>query len=144
VTHNDHYGHLAGDQTLRAVADCLSRAVRYPDDLACRYGGEEFVLVLPRTGLDAAQVVADRFRQQLAEAAVPHALSAIADTVTASVGICVARASVDLAPIVLLDAADRALYQAKTRGRDQSFAVRLEDAAEVSSRRRSPGRPARA
>jgi diguanylate cyclase (GGDEF)-like protein len=116
---NDRYGHLAGDRALQTVAKCLDAAVRYPGDLACRYGGEEFLVVLPGTGRDEAALVAERFRRLLAEAAIPHAYSPVAAVVTASVGIAVGVPPRDGTPEALIFAADRALYRAKNAGRDR-------------------------
>ena len=116
--YNDHYGHVLGDETLRTVADCLQRVATGPDDLACRYGGEEFVLVLPGSDSGAALAVATAFRELLADAAIPHAISGISATVTASIGVATVRARLDLDPAALVEAADRALYTAKSSGRD--------------------------
>ncbi len=120
--YNDHYGHLLGDEALRTIAQCLEQSMRYPDDLACRFGGEEFTVLLPRTGLDGALTVAERFRALLARAAVPHAASPTAPVVTASIGIAVARPAAGLDPKLLIAEADQALYVAKGRGRN-TFAV---------------------
>jgi diguanylate cyclase (GGDEF)-like protein len=117
--YNDHYGHLKGDQALREVAACLRRAVRYPEDMASRFGGEEFVVLLPRTGADGALIVAERFRDLLACAAIPHAVSPVAPHVTASVGIATMIPTSQHSPDVLLGTADHALYLAKERGRNQ-------------------------
>jgi diguanylate cyclase (GGDEF)-like protein len=123
--YNDHYGHLKGDDALRIVADHLAEAARYPQDLACRYGGEEFVLVLPDTDLESAQLIAERLRESLTRAAIPHATSTIAAVVTVSIGIAVARPQDAVDPWTLLEQADQALYRAKTQGRNQVCAVTL-------------------
>ncbi|NLT57215.1 MAG: diguanylate cyclase [Actinomycetales bacterium] len=116
--YNDRYGHLAGDDALRVVASCLERSARYPHDLACRFGGEEFVAVLPHTGWRAALTVAQRFQQLLAEAGIPHDVSTVAPVVTASIGIAVAVPTTSTAPATLITVADRALYRAKEQGRN--------------------------
>ena len=117
--YNDHYGHVRGDQALRTVASCLHSAVREPADLACRYGGEEFAVLLPDSGARAALAVAKRFHGLLAKAAVPHAASPVAPRLTASTGIAVSRTGDGNGPTGLVEAADRALYRAKALGRDR-------------------------
>ena len=123
--YNDFYGHLRGDEALRIVARHLSEAARYPQDLACRYGGEEFVLLLPGTGLEAARLVAERFQESLVRAAIPHARSTVVPVVTVSIGIAAATAENGVDPWTLLEYADRALYHAKIRGRNQICSTRL-------------------
>lgn len=117
--YNDRYGHLRGDETLRTVASCLARAVREPQDLACRYGGEEFAVVLPGSDAQSALAVATRFRSLLAEAAIPHAASCVAAVVTASIGFAVTTPQPGTAHGRLVEAADAALYQAKSQGRNR-------------------------
>jgi diguanylate cyclase (GGDEF)-like protein len=117
--YNDRYGHLLGDDALRVVASCLQGARRDPDDLACRFGGEEFVLLLPDARLDDAIAVAERVRELLAAAAIPHEASPVSSVVTASLGICAVRPTAQLSPDLLVGAADDALYQAKKQGRDR-------------------------
>ena len=116
---NDHYGHVMGDEALCQVALFLSQAVRYPEDLACRWGGEEFAVVLPGSGVDSALLVAERFMSLLKAAAIPHAASTVSDHLTASVGIAVAHSGAGLSSIDLIRAADQALYLAKDSGRNQ-------------------------
>jgi len=116
---NDRYGHLAGDQALRVIASCLQRSVRGTDDLAARFGGEEFVVVLPRSGEQAAAAVAARFRRLLAHAAIAHEGSTVSPVVTASIGVAVATVREQDGPATLLAQADEALYRAKTLGRDR-------------------------
>ena len=117
--YNDCYGHLRGDETLRKVASCLAAATRDPEDLACRYGGEEFAVVLPGAGLRGALAVAKRVRDLLAEAAVPHRASPVRSVVTVSIGVAVAAPGCPLAPSSMIRAADQALYRAKVEGRDR-------------------------
>lgn len=116
---NDHYGHLAGDDCLRRVAQILTRAGQRPRDLAARFGGEEFVLVLPDTDGAAAEHVARRVQALLEAETIPHAASSLTDVVTASVGVAT------MTPVALGDSdqlianADRMLYQAKAEGRNR-------------------------
>jgi diguanylate cyclase (GGDEF)-like protein len=118
-SYNDRYGHLLGDSALRTVASCLQRAVRYPRDLACRYGGEEFTAVLPYSSEADALTVATRFRALLAEAAIPHDASSVAPVLTVSVGVASMVPSQETSPETLIAAADSALYRAKREGRNR-------------------------
>jgi len=133
--YNDLYGHLQGDESLRAVAECLERAVTGPDDLAARYGGEEFVVLLPGTELPGAMVVANRVRRLLRETRIPHEGSQVSPLLTVSLGICVGRPGPGNSPDSLLAAADRALYHAKETGRDR---VSVEEAVEAGGERPRP------
>ncbi|MBT8225628.1 MAG: diguanylate cyclase [Dactylosporangium sp.] len=126
--YNDRYGHLLGDSTLRTVAACLRRSAHHPDDLVCRFGGEEFLVVLPFSGLPEARTVAARFFRLLADAAIPHAVSPIAPVVTASVGVAAIVPSEHTRPETVIAAADTALYRAKDGGRNQIVVSSATDA----------------
>ncbi len=115
--YNDHYGHQAGDDCLRALAFVLVDAARRQGDLVARYGGEEFVLLLPDTDVIGAMEAAGRIRTFLAQAALPHALVP-SGHVTVSIGVA-ALSSGQGSPAELVAAADRALYRAKQNGRDR-------------------------
>jgi diguanylate cyclase (GGDEF)-like protein len=117
--YNDHYGHLMGDAALCTVASCLSRSVLYPQDLACRWGGEEFAVILPGSGAEAATVVAERFVNLLATEAISHAASTVSSLLTASIGMAVTVSSPDLNTADLIEYADEALYAAKALGRNR-------------------------
>jgi diguanylate cyclase (GGDEF)-like protein len=117
--YNDLYGHLEGDGCLQRVAALLADAMKRPSDLACRYGGEEFAVILPMTAVDGAALLAERIRQGLVDAAVPHGASPIG-RVTASIGIACIRPLPGQACEELVAAADRALYLAKNTGRDRA------------------------
>jgi diguanylate cyclase (GGDEF)-like protein len=116
--YNDLYGHVMGDEALRQVADSLARSIRYKPDLACRWGGEEFAVLLPGTGAEGADRVAQRFRKLLAELKIPHSGSNVSEYLTASVGIAYAVSSPGMTSTEFVEAADRALYTAKMLGRD--------------------------
>jgi diguanylate cyclase (GGDEF)-like protein len=120
--YNDFYGHQAGDDCLTQVAGTIGGSVRRPDDVAARYGGEEFAILLPNTPTTGAVAVAQRIQQQLAQLALPHARSNVTDRVTLSLGIATIIPIAAIPPSELLAAADLALYQAKTQGRNQ-FAI---------------------
>jgi len=107
---NDRHGHLLGDRALRVVADAVSASVR-ETDVAVRFGGEEFLVALPQTGLAHAVEVAHRIRDRVAEASLPFPL-------TISVGIAAGHPSMDRAEQVF-ERADQALYRAKAAGRDR-------------------------
>ena len=111
---NDRYGHVFGDAVLRGVAAALKAALR-GSDLCCRYGGDEFVMLLPETPLVGARHVADSLRRRLAGTTVEHSEGPIA--ITASIGVAVARPG-ELDADGLLARADAAMYRAKRAGRN--------------------------
>jgi two-component system cell cycle response regulator len=117
---NDSYGHPVGDEVLREISDRLQRNVRGVD-LACRYGGEEFVVVLPDTDREAAMVVAERIRKAVGE--VPFRVRADVGTlrVSCSIGVAVHKPGAKAEDV--LREADAALYQAKGEGRDRVAAA---------------------
>ncbi|WP_417417599.1 PleD family two-component system response regulator [Hoeflea sp.] len=114
---NDTHGHEGGDDVLREFAKRVRGAVRGAD-LACRYGGEEFVVVMPDTTFEIAAQVAERLRDAVAGAPFRIAASGVAAPVTTSVGIATLEADGEGADS-LLRRADKALYQAKNNGRNQ-------------------------
>jgi diguanylate cyclase (GGDEF)-like protein len=111
---NDQYGHQGGDEVLAAVGHRLREILR-SSDIKCRYGGEEFLLVLPDTPLEGARRVADTVRRELDALKVPWGPHAI--TVTASVGLTTAALN-ELEPAAVIARADAALYKAKEDGRN--------------------------
>lgn len=119
--YNDTYGHQAGDRCLRKVAQAISKVVKRPADLVARYGGEEFVLVLPGTPVKGALYLAQQIRWQIKALKIPHLNSPIDLYLTLSLGVscCIPRANLDFS--VLVEAADRGLYQAKAAGRDRAI-----------------------
>jgi diguanylate cyclase (GGDEF)-like protein len=116
--YNDLHGHLAGDETLRAVGQALLAAASRPGDLVARYGGEEFGVVLPETDCDGALTVARAIQRSISQLALPHGASPVGDLVTVSLGIATTVPVTDAEPDSLIAAADRALYGAKRSGRD--------------------------
>jgi two-component system, cell cycle response regulator len=113
---NDTYGHDAGDEVLREFALRIRKAIR-GIDLACRYGGEEFLVVMPETDLSAAAVVAERLRRTIASEPFPIEQGVRTIEVTISVGITALAGSED--PSSVLKRADQALYRAKRDGRNR-------------------------
>lgn len=128
--YNDAYGHLAGDECLRRVAQAMAASLRRPGDFLARYGGEEFLVLLPGADLAGALALAQRLRRAVEALDLPHADSPVAPRVTVSLGVAVARPQPADPPQAgeqdLLARADRALYQAKQAGRNQVAAAGLE------------------
>ena len=125
---NDQYGHLVGDTVLAAVGESLARTLR-STDVRCRYGGDEFLLVLPETSLDRAIHVADRVRQGIADLAIPangHTLR-----ITASLGVSGIGPD-ELDPLAVVARADTALYDAKRGGRNQCHVAEIPKERTVS------------
>lgn len=114
---NDTYGHDVGDEVLREFANRIRAAVRGAD-LACRFGGEEFVVVMPDTPAEAAAVIAERLREAIENEPFVVKGSGVSLTVTASLGIASNEGMV-AGPDVMLKNADRALYDAKNTGRNR-------------------------
>ena len=115
--YNDKNGHQAGDVALQITAHCLKGALRSAD-VASRYGGEEFCILLPQTGIAEAGVIADRIRQRVATTEFPHGKSQPLGRVTISVGVSTFTKNVDTSENIIA-AADRALFQAKSLGKDR-------------------------
>jgi diguanylate cyclase (GGDEF)-like protein len=116
---NDTYGHLAGDTCLVAVGYSLLTFIRRSTDLACRYGGEEFVILLPDCRWGGAMAVAESIRAGIEGLAIPHTASKAAPVVTLSIGVAVRQVDADFSLEQLLEEADKALYRAKSQGRNQ-------------------------
>lgn len=123
--YNDALGHLDGDACLRAVSEAIRRAIHRPGDLVARYGGEEFGIILPNTDYEGAQSVADNIHANLAQDGISHPDSAISCSVTVSIGIASGIPTCGTTPEHLVQAADRALYQAKLSGRNRTEGVEL-------------------
>ena len=121
---NDHYGHQAGDDCLRRIAECLAAIVLRPGDLVARYGGEEFAVVLPSVDIMGAQMVAQRMRDAVRSLAIPHAHSAFG-VVTLSIGVSSVIPHPDVSHDALVKMADTALYQAKHAGRDRAVVAAM-------------------
>ena len=126
--YNDRNGHQEGDLALEMTAQCLKSALRGAD-VASRYGGEEFSILLPQTNLSEAKVIAERIRRRVERMRFPHGKAQPLGAVTVSIGLSAFDASLDTAASVI-GAADRALYLAKSQGKNR-----------VVSHKPQPGEP---
>jgi diguanylate cyclase (GGDEF)-like protein len=115
---NDRYGHLAGDEALRLVAQLIAEQCR-GSDRAYRYGGEEFLILLPGQDEAGATTALNRIREAVQEHRIPHASSSVADVVTISGGVVAAEPGSSSSPEEVVGRADEALYQAKAAGRNR-------------------------
>ncbi|WP_159992779.1 diguanylate cyclase [Roseomonas sp. 18066] len=138
---NDVYGHQAGDDCLRAIAGAIQAAARRPGDIAVRYGGEEFAVLLPRAEEEGGMVVAELIHARMRELAIPHAGSP-QGRVTVSIG------TAALPPALLsgrgealVAAADHALYAAKAAGRNRAWMASQLAAAQAALRPPEPRSP---
>jgi diguanylate cyclase (GGDEF)-like protein len=116
--YNDRYGHPAGDEVLKAVGQALGTTVKRPTDLATRYGGEEFALLLPDTTPEGALHLAEQARAAVAALGILHEESHH-QHVSLSLGVAIIQPTPGSNAALLVQAADRALYQAKEAGRNQ-------------------------
>lgn len=114
--YNDYYGHVQGDNGIKALAEILAESVR-KKDLVIRYGGEEMLVILQETTADCAKDMAERVRKNLADKHISHEKSKVSDRLTVSMGIyTVYYNGEDI--FELIEKADELLYQAKRKGRD--------------------------
>lgn len=118
--YNDTYGHQAGDDCLRQVANAIGRAAEKTHDSVFRYGGEEFSVLLPETDSAGAQHVAEKIRQAVENLNMSHAASKASPIVTVSLGINTLLPTEDLTIDQFIEGADQALYHAKQNGRNRS------------------------
>ncbi|HEY7886243.1 MAG TPA: diguanylate cyclase [Cellvibrionaceae bacterium] len=117
--YNDCYGHIAGDDSLKQVAQLLQSAATRAKDFLGRFGGEEFVLLLPETDATAAGKIAERCRQIIFKAQIPHAMSDIAPVLTISLGVGTITPTHTDDITAFIDTVDQQLYKAKSLGRNR-------------------------
>lgn len=124
--YNDHYGHIAGDQCLQTIASIILKSMVRSTDLAARYGGEEFAVILPGSHGDGAKIIAERLREAIIRASLPHQGSDW-EQVSISIGVATVYPTRETHETRLIEAADYALYQAKRNGRNQVSVWRSPD-----------------
>ena len=116
---NDNYGHVQGDKYLEAIARTIKESLKRPLDFIARYGGDEFIVILPETNRDGAFKVAEEIKEKIEALKIEHRFSKVTNYVTLSIGI------VSLIPVKtdslnhIINKADKALYQAKNEGRNR-------------------------
>jgi len=115
---NDNYGHLAGDQCLVWISNHLKQSLKRSSDMAFRYGGEEFCLILPDTDTKGAMALVEALRKNIEQQVCAHNDTQI--SLTISSGICTYIQQDDVQPEQLFSRADKALYEAKHNGRNQA------------------------
>lgn len=123
--YNDFYGHVKGDECLTKVAQTLKLACTHPRDIVARFGGEEFILLLPETDAAAALKLAERCKRLIDQLKVPHEKSSISTYLTASIGVGTVEASAKMTPTDFIHLIDSALYSAKQLGRKRIEVMRV-------------------
>lgn len=121
--YNDCYGHQGGDNCLIEVAQTITKTLKRPMDLATRYGGEEFAVILPNTKPEGALVVAEHIREAVFLLKIPHIASTVSQYVTLSLGVASLIPTPEMSWEDLISIADRALYQAKHQGRNRIISL---------------------
>ena len=122
-TYNDRFGHPAGDRVLKMVASAIQSCVRRPADLVTRYGGDEFGLLLPGTGIEGTISLSEKIRLKVLGLGIQPANQSVAETVSLSLGCATIKPSLGQDPMDLVKEADQALYQAKTKGKNRTERV---------------------
>ncbi len=117
--YNDTYGHQSGDDCLKTVAGLLQKVTRRSGDTVFRYGGEEFIAVLPETAYKNALMLAEKMCRKVEAAGIAHAKSPVSDFVTVSLGVAATLPTGEVSYESLISAADKALYDAKKEGRNR-------------------------
>ena len=116
---NDSFGHVAGDDALRQVAEMLRNSCTRSSDMAARYGGEEFAIILPGTSSGGARLLAEKVRRAIEGLRIPHDQPKPGSSLSASIGVATLIPSQGQDVLTLVELADQALYQAKHSGRNQ-------------------------
>ncbi len=118
--YNDHYGHPRGDDVLISVAKTLQKSAGRASDFVARYGGEEFATILPGTEIRGASKVAEIMRLSVQNLQIPHEKSTCSEYITISLGVACVIPQLDHPPESLVELADKALYKAKTAGKNRT------------------------
>jgi diguanylate cyclase (GGDEF)-like protein len=116
--YNDLYGHQAGDECIKRIAQELEKAINRPSDFCARYGGEEFIVILPDTPADGAMLIAEKIRKNIEGLNIEHDHSKNSGKLTISLGVSTADPE-RMFPDTLIKKADDALYRAKKNGRNR-------------------------
>lgn len=116
---NDTFGHVAGDDALRQVAETLRTSCSRSTDMAARYGGEEFAMVLPGTSAGGARLLAEKVRRAIEALGIPHDQPQPGSVLSVSIGVAALIPSVGQDSLTLVEMADQGLYRAKHSGRNQ-------------------------
>ena len=116
---NDTYGHSAGDECLKTVAEALSKSAVRADDFVARYGGDEFAVVLPNTEEDGARMIAEKMIQNVRVCNIPHENSSVTSTVTISIGVTTSKVEARRRADAYILRADELLYKSKQSGRNR-------------------------
>ena len=117
--YNDTYGHVEGDKCLTRVAHLIDDYARRAGDMAARFGGEEFVIILPDAEQEHAKAIAEQIRIAIMDLGLPHGASPVANIITASFGVCTKAPDRDTSPKTLIECADKAMYLAKKQRRNK-------------------------
>jgi diguanylate cyclase (GGDEF)-like protein len=117
--YNDTYGHLAGDNCIRSIANTIKNNSKRISDVAARFGGEEFSIILPNTKINEALSIAESIRQEVEHKMIPHETSLVEKHVTLSIGVASLIPERHTKPSTILALADKALYESKYRGRNR-------------------------
>ncbi|MDR2729877.1 MAG: GGDEF domain-containing protein [Treponema sp.] len=118
--YNDLFGHIEGDKALIAVAQCLKKEIKRKTDFVSRYGGEEFVCLLPYTDQEGAIYFARKLVKTIEDLKIAHPMNDRSGYLTISIGVSSTIPDMNDLPVNLMDNADKALYNAKGAGRNQA------------------------
>ncbi|MBC8059882.1 MAG: GGDEF domain-containing protein [Clostridiaceae bacterium] len=116
--YNDNYGHTEGDNCLISISNELSKSLMR-NYFAARYGGDEFVIILPETTLEEAKIYAENFRHNVEKLSIPHKFSKVTGVVTVTLGVASVIPTDEITIVQFIRQADNALYEAKNMGRNQ-------------------------
>jgi diguanylate cyclase (GGDEF)-like protein len=123
--YNDTYGHLKGDECLKTVGETLKKDLKRAGDFLARYGGDEFVIILPDTDADGSASLSEKLRANIERLRMEHVNSLCSEYVTLSIGVATTVRGAHYLPDDLIAAADKALYRSKDNGRNQVNIERL-------------------
>lgn len=118
--YNDYYGHIQGDSCLIDVVNIMQDCLQRSNDIICRYGGEEFAVILPNANKSEAFIVAEKIREAVICAKLEHKRSNVSNYVTCSFGITTVSSTDVVSPEIIINLADKALYKAKSSGRNRT------------------------